>query len=555
MPDSVADCTPGFEAGKVSEPALAIEWEAPVLEDIRRRAVDGFNRFGHGGLQVGGVLYGVQEPGAIRILRCTEIACEHARGPGFLLSANDEAALALQLAAHQELTPVGWYCSHTRSGIELTAADRELYQRFFPEAWQVALVVQPTRWGPAEAGFHVRQADGSVNDSPVQRLTLEPPRVPRAVSSSVETIEEPAPPAAPAKVTPARPASFRFRPGRWFWAVAASLMTLAASAAMFEIMVHRPPPRVGLRTFELAGQLRIEWDQRALAGLQASSGTLEIDDGGVPTVIRLDARQLQSSGITYVPHSGDVQVRLRIASDRAGGGNLEELTRFIRPIRPSAETPASAAALPSTSQSEGIGKALPGGADRMPATAQSAREPPATTVRPLSLPSDPQAETVAPAEILPSAPAFYDPPPKSPSLPLTLAIPQAPSGYQGPRSGRLLWTGELPRRGVVEIDGQHASIGSLSGHLPGVPVSLQIEPAELGPAGLVVYSSEAAAESRQESPGRGNGWNATRFEWNPERVRELTVLEAPNVSNGFRRLVLRSDIRSYPVIIVEWKLR
>ena len=46
----------------------------------------------------------------------------------------------------------------------------------------------------------------------------------------------------------------------------------------------------------------------------------------------------------------------------------------------------------------------------------------------------------------------------------------------------------------------------------------------------------------------------TRFAWDPERVRQIAILEAPNPSNGFRRLVLRNDSRRCAMILIEWRL-
>jgi len=96
------------------------------------------------------------------------IACEHARGPAFLLSDKDRMSLNQQLGADAEdthlegLISVGWFLSHTRSEITLSDSDLELYSIFFPAPWQVTLVVRPGRAGSMRAGFFVREADGTV---------------------------------------------------------------------------------------------------------------------------------------------------------------------------------------------------------------------------------------------------------------------------------------------------------------------------------------------------------------------------------------------------------
>jgi len=52
---------------------------------------------------------------------------------------------------------VGWYHTHPRMGIFLSHYDTWLHNNFFPEPWQVALVVEPHS---ALGGFFVRQNAG-----------------------------------------------------------------------------------------------------------------------------------------------------------------------------------------------------------------------------------------------------------------------------------------------------------------------------------------------------------------------------------------------------------
>ncbi len=69
-----------------------------------------------------------------------------------------------QVALHEALethypgkTFVGWYHTHPRMGVFLSGYDLWLHEHFFPEPWQVALVMDP--WA-VEGGFFVRQQDG-----------------------------------------------------------------------------------------------------------------------------------------------------------------------------------------------------------------------------------------------------------------------------------------------------------------------------------------------------------------------------------------------------------
>lgn len=52
---------------------------------------------------------------------------------------------------------VGWYHTHPRMGVFLSEYDTWLHRNFFPEPYQVALVVEPFT---AAGGFFIRQPDG-----------------------------------------------------------------------------------------------------------------------------------------------------------------------------------------------------------------------------------------------------------------------------------------------------------------------------------------------------------------------------------------------------------
>lgn len=55
---------------------------------------------------------------------------------------------------------VGWYHTHPQMGVFLSHYDTWLHSNFFPEPWQVALVVEPFS---SIAGFFIRQADGGLD--------------------------------------------------------------------------------------------------------------------------------------------------------------------------------------------------------------------------------------------------------------------------------------------------------------------------------------------------------------------------------------------------------
>jgi proteasome lid subunit RPN8/RPN11 len=57
---------------------------------------------------------------------------------------------------------VGWYHTHPRMGVFLSHYDTWLHNHFFPESWQVALVVDPHA---SHGGFFIRQKDGGLDPS------------------------------------------------------------------------------------------------------------------------------------------------------------------------------------------------------------------------------------------------------------------------------------------------------------------------------------------------------------------------------------------------------
>lgn len=57
---------------------------------------------------------------------------------------------------------VGWYHTHPRMGIFLSHYDTWLHRNFFPEPWQVALVVEPYS---SLGGFFIRQPDGDLDSA------------------------------------------------------------------------------------------------------------------------------------------------------------------------------------------------------------------------------------------------------------------------------------------------------------------------------------------------------------------------------------------------------
>jgi proteasome lid subunit RPN8/RPN11 len=343
--------------------------------------VDAFFSLPRGGAEIGGILLGRWEHNSLSITEYAALDCEHATGPSFNLSARDEILLSDLLAgvpsAFPGLQAVGWYHSHTRSEIFLAEADLEIHNRYFPEAWQVALVMKPHTFQPTRAGIFFREADGSIRaDAPYREIAIDAlPMRPATAGSDVEmpqpvgrpttiklernrvfgapvapqqSVTEPLTPPVTAKPeVPAELTAPQFlstpAPSRRLVAALWILGLLALGtgayrtndvwlgkvmAAVRPARTPEPPASAGLTTFDRDGQLQINWDRNSRAVRQAVEATLEISDGGpLPQAITLDQAHLQNGFFTYARQSERVDVKLILHHPE--GRQFRDVTTFL----------------------------------------------------------------------------------------------------------------------------------------------------------------------------------------------------------------------------------
>jgi proteasome lid subunit RPN8/RPN11 len=360
-----------FGSWVVPESPVDVEYSLIVIDEIRQVVADGFQRLQRGGIEVGGVLYGTRQDRMVKVTAMREIACEHARGPTFHLSDNDRAALTAQLARDKEdmrlegLQVVGWFLSHTRSDVTFHQSDLNTYNAFFPEPWQVTMVVHPGRTGTMRAGFFVREPDGSVKgersyqefnfpDRMAGVLDRPPPERRPVVEAAgdrvataryagrpeaVETVEAAEPVErteqydAPTFGQPVRavpqyapyPNTRRKIPWAIIAVVAAALVLAVVGLRFLGPQLHVEPLSLGV--IEREGQLQIQWNHSSQSVVGASSGTLDIVDGGEKRSIPLNRTELAQGSFTYMRRSGDVEVRLAVNTSE--GGLVEEASRFL----------------------------------------------------------------------------------------------------------------------------------------------------------------------------------------------------------------------------------
>jgi hypothetical protein len=357
-----------FVSWSAPDVACTIEYSPGVMEEIRAYACDPLLQLSHAGREVGGVIFGSQRPGVVRMVTWRPIACEYADGEALRLCQSDRMNLAVQFEASRrnpelkDFRPVGWFVSH-HQGVAMNSADVEIYSAFFPESSQVTLVIHPTGDGRAEAGFFARSADGSVrSESSHKTFLLEP-----AIAPSAADLPPAATPkvAAP-KVTAPKMAAHEVAPPtfqtdeplpareRWLWAIP---IALALGIAGWVLYQHQKPPAsspVVFRVSSSAGRTaQLEWDSNSRAVRDSDRGEIDITDGGKSSQVALSSDQLHSGKMTYVAQSGDVGFDLVLYP--ANGAQVHETTRLIAP---ESSVPAPPASRPAAAQDGALEKRI-----------------------------------------------------------------------------------------------------------------------------------------------------------------------------------------------------
>jgi hypothetical protein len=546
-----------------------------VMEELALAASAGFNRLAKGGVEIGGVLFGVRDSDSVKILTYRALACEYAFGPSFTLSDSDRRALEDLLTSPNTdsnlsgMLPVGWYHSHTRSPILLSDEDLQLFQQYFPETWQIALVLRPHCFDPVRAGFFFRESDGSVQVARSQHEFVIKPvsgnsgRLPDDSSGPalVEPRSEPPATSMPRSGHSRPPWTATAGPQSWWsWRAAAVVLTLAV--AFFWLDRFRASAGLTLHELDIGGHLRIDWNHNARIIRQAESGAIEIEDGSFKLHHELSPEYLRLGSATYLRTTGNVLVRLLLR--RADQSTFSEFARFqgsSMPVAAPIDTlPAEKDRTPpppvTPEPEQEVRDVAPVNrpSQESPREAQPAPAASALQRRQLTLPPAGTPHT-APEPLLPAPPAIAPNTSATtatyvPHLPITAPPkPDDPS----PSTGKIIWTGKLARGATVQILGNRASQGRVTGGLPGVPVRVQVFPSELVQEGLHIYAADPASISPPEAPGAQNGWNRTVYVLNPRKAGDIVITEAPGPQNAWNRLVLRAERGDHSIIVLRWE--
>jgi len=146
-----------YEAGR-GQPAVSVFVTQPAYARVYVHAASDLDN------EVGGVLvgqwYSDQATGEQFIVAENVIPARYTRQSPVYLTFTKDSLIYFHTAIERRYPGkriVGWYHTHPRMDVFLSHYDIWLHRSFFPELWQVALVVEPHT---STAGFFIRQTSG-----------------------------------------------------------------------------------------------------------------------------------------------------------------------------------------------------------------------------------------------------------------------------------------------------------------------------------------------------------------------------------------------------------
>jgi hypothetical protein len=208
------------------DPALAYAfWTSPdgsrkivyslsVFQDIDGTVNEGYRRIPHGGVESGGLLFGIREQNVLKIQAYRPINCQHAFGPSFLLSDGDLQGIREQLSSFREdpeLAPMealGWFIGHTRSPLKMSERELAWFEQLFPAHGAITILVKPERFQPTQFAFIFRSDSGRIVEDGSSNPVILPLSA-SAASGRTPSPSIPAPARSPVNPSIQRPASSR----------------------------------------------------------------------------------------------------------------------------------------------------------------------------------------------------------------------------------------------------------------------------------------------------------------------------------------------------------
>lgn len=368
--------TSTYYVWEVPEKNTIIHLDFGVVDRLLIEVMRGFGAIPRRGAEVGGILLGSTEKlGDKTIVRVEDfevVACEHRRGPSYLLSEGDTSRFEETLQRHRyspekRLYAIGGYRSHTREGMGMSAEDVKIFDGYFPDPNNIYLLIKPYATRVSVAGFFFREGanvhtEATYLEFPFRRRELgggaspagryrESPSAAAGVAASNTTFSAPAGGAAgaadappveyadyderpyfpstveeeyPAEANDAaseEPSVTRFRKTN-VWIPLSFIFLLLGVLVGFQAALSYKPAKAGgvlsdpfsmtLAVSRSGDYLHVRWDRHSQAVRTAQRGVLSITESGYEKKVDLDAVQLQNPTVYYRNVSDAVKFRLEV---------------------------------------------------------------------------------------------------------------------------------------------------------------------------------------------------------------------------------------------------
>jgi len=305
-------------------------------------------------VEIGGLLLGnadFKTGPIIEIKDFVPFLSEYRPDHKFILSDADQRKLEKKIAAIREekpggLTVVGYYRSHIDIGLNLSESDMTLAEAHFCDPGDVFLVVKPSAEGSSTAGLFFWDngridSEFSFLEFPFDARLLTGARVKPLIrahepeSAELEPLEsqpqfdapqtvaagEQASPVRESRTTPSLP---------WLWYPLFTILMIALGAVGYPAWVKwtgsapgeaagasvaSDAPVLALRVERKDTDLRVSWNRKSMAVIQAKDAALSIQDGDAQQQeLRLNLEQLRNGSVLYTPANTSVQFRLEITA-------------------------------------------------------------------------------------------------------------------------------------------------------------------------------------------------------------------------------------------------
>jgi hypothetical protein len=345
--------TPEFYTWTFPGAPVSIHLHLSVVERLAPEVRRAFDAVPAHSVEIGGLLLGTADfksSPVVEIKDFMPFLSEYRPDHRFVLCDGDQRQLEKKLATIREdradgLTVVGYYRSHIDIGLSLNESDLALAEAHFYDPADVFLLVKPSTDGSSTAGFFFWD-NGRIDSEftflefPFDARQLTGARVKPSIpvrERDAKEVESPesqpqfdAPQAAgEPEEPPVRERRATHKPP-WLWYPLFTVLMIALGAVGYQALLKwsgrasgeanvataaSDTTALALRVERKDSDLRVSWNRKATALVQAKEAALSIRDGDAQQQeLRLTLDQLRYGSVLYTPANASVQFRLEVTA-------------------------------------------------------------------------------------------------------------------------------------------------------------------------------------------------------------------------------------------------